>query len=143
VRAPGEELVKIVKKVWGEEQWIVNRSYCGKRLLLKGGVRSSVHCHQKKEETFYVLSGRMLLEVGEDPESLDRRLLGAGDVVDLLPGTWHRFSSLDDTEFFEFSTHHEDDDSYRVTSSEQIPADELRALREEWGVSPEEGESEA
>jgi hypothetical protein len=73
----------------------------------------------------------MLLEVGPDPESLERRVLGPGDVVDLLPGTWHRFSSLEDTEFFEFSTHHEDDDSYRVTSSEKMPDEELARLRAE------------
>jgi mannose-6-phosphate isomerase-like protein (cupin superfamily) len=141
MRAPEESPVRIVKKVWGEEQWIVNRDYCGKRLLLRGGFRSSIHSHRVKEETFYVFAGRMMLEVGEDPENLERRLLGPGDVVDLLPGTWHRFSSLIDTEFFEFSTHHEDDDSYRVTSSESIPEEELRALREEWGVEVLEEES--
>ena len=123
--------MKIIKKVWGEEHWIVNRSYCGKKLLLKGGFRSSIHCHRNKEETFYLVSGRMLLEVGDDPEALSRRFLAPGDVVDLMPGTWHRFSSIEDAEFFEFSTHHEDSDSYRKTSSERIPEDELAALRRE------------
>jgi mannose-6-phosphate isomerase-like protein (cupin superfamily) len=126
--------VKIVKKEWGEEHWIVNREYCGKKLLLRGGFRCSIHHHRDKTETFYLVSGRMLLESGTDPDDLARRVLSPGDAVDLEPGTWHRFSSIEDAVFFEFSTHHEDDDSYRATTSGRIPEDELRALREEAGL---------
>jgi mannose-6-phosphate isomerase-like protein (cupin superfamily) len=115
---------KAVPKVWGEEQWIVNRDYCGKLLLLRKGYRCSLHCHRVKDETFYVLSGSMRIEVGTDPEKLVVRVLGPRESVHLPPGTWHRFTGLTDTEFMEFSTHHEDDDTVRLNSSEKVPEDE-------------------
>ena len=55
--------IKKVDKVWGSEEWIVNNDkYCGKILNLKKGFRGSVHHHKNKNETFYLLEGRVLLE---------------------------------------------------------------------------------
>jgi mannose-6-phosphate isomerase-like protein (cupin superfamily) len=113
----------VVKKEWGEEQWIVNRDYCGKRLLLKQGYRCSLHQHVVKDETFYILSGEMKIEVGQDPGSLEVRTLRRGDVLHLSPGTWHRFTGLTDVEFIEFSTHHEDSDTVRLSASGRAPAE--------------------
>ena len=115
---------KTVKKEWGEEQWIVNRDYCGKRLLLKKGYRCSIHHHPVKDETFYILSGRMKVEVGTDPGKLAVRELGPGEVLHLPPLTWHRFTGLEDVEFIEFSTHHDDEDTVRLTHSERVPEGE-------------------
>ena len=53
---------KIVKKVWGHEEWIINRDYCGKKLILKKGFRCSIHHHKVKDETFYIIKGKVLLE---------------------------------------------------------------------------------
>jgi mannose-6-phosphate isomerase-like protein (cupin superfamily) len=113
---------KVVRKEWGEEQWIVNREYCGKRLLLRQGYRCSLHHHVVKDETFYVLSGEMLLEIGTDPENVAVRTLRKGDVVHLPPGTWHRFTGVTDVEFIEFSTHHEDSDTVRRALSGRAPS---------------------
>jgi mannose-6-phosphate isomerase-like protein (cupin superfamily) len=104
--------IPIVPKVWGEEHWIVNREYCGKKLVLKRGFRCSMHYHKVKDETFFVIKGRVLLETE------------AGDYV-MVPGDsrhipqrlLHRFSGLEDSEIIEFSTHHEDEDSYRTEPS--------------------------
>jgi mannose-6-phosphate isomerase-like protein (cupin superfamily) len=101
-----------VPKVWGEEHWIVNRDYCGKKLVLKQGFRCSLHYHQEKDEVFYVIRGRVLLEYG----SAERVLL-PGDAQRIAPGTVHRFWGLEDSEIIEFSTHHEDSDSYRIEES--------------------------
>ena len=115
---------KIVPKEWGEEQWIVNRDYCGKRLLLKKGYRCSLHHHPVKDETFYIMDGRMKIEVGTDPEDLRVRTLEKGDTLHLPPKTWHRFTGLTDVEFMEFSTHHDDVDTIRLSSSEKVPPEE-------------------
>jgi len=114
--------MKVVKKAWGEEEWIVNDVYCGKRLVLNAGWRSSIHCHKNKDETFYVTRGRMLVEVGEAPDALGERIMTSGDTLRLTPGTWHRFTGIEETEFFEFSTHHEDSDTYRASESGPVPA---------------------
>jgi len=50
-----EQKVKHVEKVWGSEDWIVNREYCGKVLNLNKGFRCSMHYHKNKDETFYVV----------------------------------------------------------------------------------------
>lgn len=107
-----------VAKVWGEEHWIVNRGYCGKKMVLKKGYRCSLHFHREKDEVFYVTSGRILLELGDG-----ERVMRAGDHHHVPPGVEHRFWGLEDSEIMEFSTHHEDSDSYRVPGEESGPFD--------------------
>lgn len=105
--------VKIVPKVWGEEQWLVNNEkYCGKKMLIKEGYYCSYHKHKIKEETFYVLEGT--LEVIKEGNYL---VVKAGETLHLKPGEYHSFRALKDTTFFEFSTQHLDEDNYRLTQS--------------------------
>lgn len=101
-----------VPKVWGEEHWIVNREYCGKKLVLKRGFRCSMHFHKVKDEVFYVIKGRVLLET----EAGDR-VMGPGDSFHIPQRLLHRFSGLEDSEIIEFSSHHEDADSFRTEPS--------------------------
>mgnify|MGYP000557139857 CR=1 FL=1 len=109
-------MVKRVKKVWGQELWIVNTDkYCGKILQLKEGHRSSLHMHRKKDETFYILGGKVLFELDRK-----RMILRDGDVIRIRPGSWHRFTGLTDAIIIEFSTHHSDKDVIRKTRSERI-----------------------
>jgi len=122
--------IKIVIKVWGSEEWIVNTDkYCGKILRLKEGYRCSYHHHKNKDETFYVLSGKVLLEL-EDSGII----LNAGDSQRIFPKQNHRFTGLARSDMVEFSTHHEDSDSYRETESEKIPDEEFRQLKLQYGV---------
>ena len=51
---------KEVEKCWGHEIWLANNKendYCGKILFIKEGESTSMHYHENKHETFYVLSG--------------------------------------------------------------------------------------
>tara|TARA_Y100000310_G_scaffold246869_1_gene252313 strand:- start:17183 stop:17530 length:348 start_codon:yes stop_codon:yes gene_type:complete len=108
--------MKIVPKVWGEEHWIVNNNkYCGKKLILKKGHRCSLHHHKIKEETFYLQMGKVLMEI-EDKKWIMQK----GDVQHIKPKELHRFTGLEDSEIMEFSTQHDDNDSYRKTQSEKI-----------------------
>lgn len=117
---PGREdqPIKRVKKVWGEERWIVNKEYCGKILILKKGFRCSLHSHKEKDETFYLLSGKVFLE-------LDGKgwVMEPGDKVHIRPGSLHRFTGLKRSQLLEFSTHHEDEDSYRIEPSGKVALD--------------------
>ena len=111
---------KIVKKLWGHEEWIVNRDYCGKKLVLKKGLRCSVHHHKNKDETFYIIKGKVLIELDKE-----KKVMLPGDSILIEPGTKHRFTGLEDSEIIEFSTHHEDSDSYRDEPSGTVDLDKL------------------
>lgn len=124
-----EDEIEVHPKVWGEEHWIVNASYCGKKLVLRQGYRCSVHYHRLKDEVFYVLSGRVLMEVDGAP-----RALRPGMKQHIRPGEKHRFTGLEDSEIIEFSTHHVEEDSYRDEPSGCVPEAEFAALRERYAA---------
>lgn len=111
--APGN--LKKVERYWGYELWIVNKpEYCGKILWFKKGHKLSLHYHRVKDETFYLQSGhlkvRLRYQDGQD-EIID---MLPGDSMHIPPGLMHQMEGVEDSELFEFSTQHVDDDSYRV-----------------------------
>jgi len=111
------ELVCVMEKVWGHEEWIVNiPEYCGKKLVFKAGYQCSLHQHKIKTESFYVQEGRVVLETDFQgiPET---RILTPGDVAHIPVGMWHRLSAITPAQVFEFSTFHREDDSYRRIES--------------------------
>ena len=114
-KVPCTQQIKVVPKEWGEERWIVNRDYCGKLLILKMGYRCSLHHHRIKDETFYINKGRVLMECKGEA-----MIMKPGDALLIEPHTKHRFTGLEDSEIFEFSTHHEDSDSYRDELSGKV-----------------------
>jgi len=106
--------MKIVEKPWGNELWLVNTElYCSKILTLKDGVWSSegrYHYHKKKDETFFVLSGEIILDIGGT-----ERLMRPTDTHRIYPGIRHRFKSQGvEAKVLEISTYHNDNDSYRI-----------------------------
>ncbi|MBI2636162.1 cupin domain-containing protein [Candidatus Peregrinibacteria bacterium] len=103
------------KKEWGEEQWIVNREYCGKKLVLQKNRRCSLHKHEKKDEVFYILSGLVRMEISDKTFTLT-----PGDFVHIPAGAYHRFTGLEDSEIMEFSTNHQENDSYRKEYSGHV-----------------------
>lgn len=113
------------KKEWGEEQWIVNKEYCGKKLVLQKNRRCSLHKHEKKDEVFYILSGLVRMEIGDETFTLR-----PGDFVHISAGAYHRFTGLEDSEIIEFSTNHREDDSYRKESSGHMEGERYERQRE-------------
>ena len=111
------EPVKFVSKGWGYEKWIVNcEKYCGKILFLAKGKKCSWHYHRKKDEVFYVQSGPIKIYYGWDDniEMASVTVLERGDKFHVPIRLKHRMVALEDTELFEFSTEHFDEDSYRI-----------------------------
>jgi len=112
---------KIVPKGWGHEVWIVNKEeYCGKLLFMKEGKRCSWHYHKLKDETFYLQSGKILLKFSENDnrDSAEEITLSPGDTFYIPIGLRHQMLALEDSELFEFSTQHFDEDSNRVISGD-------------------------
>ena len=109
--------IKFVLKGWGFEKWIVNsEEYCGKLLYFVKGKKRYYHFHKLKDEVFYLQSGKILLKYyDEDDIALAHELiLNKGDKFHVYRGLRHQMIALEDTELFEFSTQHFDEDSYRV-----------------------------
>jgi mannose-6-phosphate isomerase-like protein (cupin superfamily) len=102
--------VRRVDKPWGYELiWADTDRYVGKILHVKRGEALSLQMHRIKDETMYVLAGRVRMEVGESADRLERLELAAGQAIRLLPGTVHRVEALEDADILEASTPHLDD----------------------------------
>lgn len=86
---------------------IINREYCKKVLILLPGQRHPNHHHRRKEETFNVLSGELLLTLG----GVDSKIQ-AGEMVTVERGMEHAFGSDTGAIFEELSTTHFSDDSF-------------------------------
>lgn len=119
-------VIEVVSKPWGFEKRIVNTDkYCGKLLYIVKGKNTSMHYHKIKDETFYVHSGKIKVLYSEDISgdflrggmgpysSMKTVTLNPGDNFRLPPETVHRIIALEDTELYEFSTPHDDNDTVR------------------------------
>ena len=117
------EPIKFVPKGWGFEKWIVNcEKYCGKILFIAKDKKCSWHYHDKKDEVFYVQSGKIQISYGwtDDIEASTTKILERGDKFHVPIGMRHQMYGLEDTELFEFSTEHFDSDSIRVTPGDTL-----------------------
>lgn len=85
----------------------INREYCKKLIILLPGQKHPFHYHVKKEETFQVLYGDMLVNVGGKEQ-----LLKAGDMETVERDVNHNFSSKNGCIFEEVSTTHYKNDSF-------------------------------
>ena len=69
---------------------------------------------------FYLQSGKMIVKYSdnEDLEGAQEMLLQPGQNFYVYPGLKHQMTALEDSELFEFSTEHFDEDSYRVVKGD-------------------------
>ena len=65
---------------------------------------------------FYIQSGKILVKYsdGDALENAQEVVLSPGDNFHVSIGLRHQMLALEDTELFEFSTQHFDEDSYRI-----------------------------
>lgn len=116
--------MKVVEKVWGKEEWIVNNDlYCFKKLYLNKDFRCSMHYHKIKDETFIIHSGKVLME-SKKPECIEaKQIMLPGDQIRISPEENHRFTGLEDSVIYEISTQHFETDSYRLVNSGKVMED--------------------
>jgi mannose-6-phosphate isomerase len=102
--------VKRVEKPWGYELiYAATDRYCGKILFIRTGEQLSLQFHKAKDETIYVHSGRLELEIGEPGRPVDTEVVGTGRAFHLPSGTVHRMRAIEDTTVLEVSTPELDD----------------------------------
>jgi mannose-6-phosphate isomerase len=111
------ELPHRVEKPWGHELWwALTDSYAGKILHVARGHRLSLQFHETKDESAYLLSGRLLLSKGSSEDDLETVELEAGATWRNVPGEVHTIEAIDDCEILEVSTP-ELEDVVRLTDS--------------------------
>jgi len=92
-------------------------------LHLKKGKRCSVHYHKIKDETFYLLSGRLEVLLADSPESykngdFERVIINPKSVLHIWPWRVHQMTGLEDSDLIEISTQHFEGDSYRLVKGD-------------------------
>lgn len=111
--------LRIVEKLWGREEWLVNNElYCLKRLIIIPGGCCSLHAHRIKDETFVGEIGSFMLEVDDDVMEFK-----FSDSFRILPMVKHRFWVQPKglrASFLEVSTHHDDADVIRYEESKLL-----------------------
>jgi mannose-6-phosphate isomerase len=106
----GVTLPRKVNKPWGYELWwALTDRYAGKMLHIERGQRLSLQFHERKDESAYLLSGRLLLTKGPSEDELTTVELAAGDVWRNAPGEVHTVEALEDSDVLEVSTPELDD----------------------------------
>ncbi len=101
---------KQVEKPWGRELWwAATEHYAGKLLYVKEGHRLSLQFHEEKDETSYLLEGRLRVHQGSDADDLRDWIVEPGDSWRNEPGVVHTITALEDSVVIEVSTPHLDD----------------------------------
>jgi mannose-6-phosphate isomerase len=103
-------LPREIPKPWGSEVWFAHTDgYAGKILRVRAGCRLSIQYHEQKDETSYVLSGRVIVSQGDSAEQLSARELGPGESWRNPPLLVHTLEAIEDAEILEVSTPQLDD----------------------------------
>jgi mannose-6-phosphate isomerase-like protein (cupin superfamily) len=99
-----------VEKPWGHEIWWANTDhYAGKILHVKAGERLSLQYHRQKDESCYLLSGRLILVQGPNETELTETVIEPGHGWRNRPGVVHTIEAVEDSDVLEVSTPHLDD----------------------------------
>jgi mannose-6-phosphate isomerase len=100
-----EELPREITKPWGSELWYAHTDrYAGKILRIGAGHRLSAQYHSEKDETSYLLSGRLRVEQGKTSKTMRGRELEPGATWRNAPGVVHTIEALEDSVILEVST---------------------------------------
>lgn len=111
IQLTGFRVPTIVPKPCGQEIiWADTELYVGKILRIKEGHSLSLQYHEEKDETIYVLSGKMQYRV---LVSLDQPtveiIMTPGMAYRNTPGTIHQMIAITDCDILEASTPHLND----------------------------------
>jgi mannose-6-phosphate isomerase-like protein (cupin superfamily) len=105
-----------VEKGWGHEMiWATNDKYCGKMMTFNSGAKFSMHFHSEKDETWFVLDGRFMVEwIDTKNAQVHSEILEKNSVWHNPPLLPHRLIALEEGTIIEVSTADSVEDNYRV-----------------------------
>lgn len=89
--------------------WQPRADRTGKILVVNAGQALSLQYHREKDETSYLLSGKLRLTHGPNAETLSELEIEPGQAWRNEPGTVHSIEALEDSVVLEVSTPHFED----------------------------------
>jgi mannose-6-phosphate isomerase len=93
------------EKPWGYELlFALTTQYAGKVLFVKKGFRLSLQYHKEKEESQYLLQGKVLFTIQPQNGTQIQTIAETGFCIHLPPMTIHRIKALEDATIIEVST---------------------------------------
>jgi mannose-6-phosphate isomerase len=100
VTIPDKERFDRKEKPWGYEELVeCNDKYVVKKLFMKSGHSCSLQYHKLKRETIVVLTGSLLIRVGDT-----NQIYTSGNTVTIQPYQIHRMEAQTDCLYMETST---------------------------------------
>jgi len=107
---PSAPVARVVPKPWGSELWFAHTDrYAGKLLRVKAGHRLSLQYHVLKDESAYLLSGRLKLVTGSSKDALVEVEVEPGAIWHNVAGAIHTVEAITDCVVVEVSTPELDD----------------------------------
>jgi mannose-6-phosphate isomerase-like protein (cupin superfamily) len=104
------DLPRRVEKPWGHELWYaLTERYAGKILHVDVGQRLSLQFHHHKDESCYLLTGRLLLVQGASADDLVETEIAPGHAWRNEPGQVHTIEAIETSQVLEVSTPEVDD----------------------------------
>ena len=121
------EALPETKDIDGAKHWSADNGYfaqiCYREearhiayFTIKAGFSRGMHYHEKKDETFYVISGRLRASfIDLDSGEKFDQVLTPGMRLRVRPRCWHAFYGLEDSSVVEYSPQEYDkEDAYRM-----------------------------
>lgn len=85
-------------KCWGDTQLVFAHNSVEMHLIrARPGYRCSRHWHYAKWNRFIVTSGKLIIRVFRDDDTMDETVLTPGQVTDVPPGVQHEFEATEHT----------------------------------------------
>jgi len=97
--------MQVIEKPWGKEEVVeINERYMMKKLTMWKAHRCSLQYHKVKQETIYVLSGRLRILSGPTKDNLSDRVYEPDTYITIPSGLVHRMEAVEDCVYLEAST---------------------------------------
>lgn len=126
--------IKKVEKPWGYELHFTpeNLPYMGKILHINAGKRLSLQVHDKKQESWFLLKGKVTMMIEDKDGNLKEVNMEEGKGYTTKVGQKHRLVGVEDSDVLEVSTpeigntYRLEDDYLRGTETEEMRKDPKR-----------------
>lgn len=125
---------EVLERPWGTESIValIPGIATGKILTMRPGAKGGLQKHHLKNESAYIVSGRLIFRYDQDGEIVEKEL-GPGDSVYIPPGAVHQEEAITEVVIFEVGTSHLNDRvrveaEYGLSEGDGLPTTTLEEI---------------